>query len=344
MTSSAAITLHLAAGNTIVALPSGERHRWATTALELAGFTRHQGEAHRLPLGDHVHARATLTHLHETARDCQAKVITSERPYLGDIAVVVAEALPGSWEVEVEHYPDGSIPAHLLEWVWEATPALSALSKSRIPCAAILRDGDGTELLLTERPWNDTYLVGALLPSPDHVEVVGTGAPRTVVATTAHRAAADVRSRLLPEFEQLVLLARLREVQQDLRWVRNAEAGSVDTVDLDAALERFLIHAPYLIEAARRHDGKPLAGPEDAALVRFEILFARFQADAGGQNGGEPDGIDEATALWVESAEDLVDAVRSAILGPAGKPSHSAIATATPPKPPAAVTAPGRTL
>ncbi|MGQ4484287.1 hypothetical protein ACN6LM_002615 [Streptomyces sp. SAS_281] len=119
MTSSAAITLHLAAGNTIVALPSGERHRWATTALELAGFTRHQGEAHRLPLGDHAHARATLSQLHETARDCQAKVITSERPYLGDIAVVVAEILPGSWEVEVEHYPDGSIPAHLLEWAWE---------------------------------------------------------------------------------------------------------------------------------------------------------------------------------------------------------------------------------
>ncbi|MGZ2362091.1 hypothetical protein LRE75_36450 [Streptomyces sp. 372A] len=179
MTSSAAITLHLAAGNTIVALPSSERHRWATTALELAGFTRHQGKAHQLPLGDHAHARATLTQLHETARDCQAKVITSERPYLGDIAVVVAEILPGSWEVEVEHYPDGSIPAHLLEWVWEAAPALSALSKSRIPCAAILRDGDGTELLLAERPWNDTYLVGTLLPSPDHVHVVGTGAPRT---------------------------------------------------------------------------------------------------------------------------------------------------------------------
>lgn len=178
--------------------------------MELAWFTRHQDEVHRLPLGDHAQARAALTQLHETARNCQAKVITSERPYLGDIAHVVAEGLPGPWEVEIEHYPDGSIPAHLLDWVWEASPVLSALSKySTTSGAAILRDGGGTELLLTERQIDGSYLVGALLPSRDHVHVVGTGAPRTIIATTAHGAAADARSRLLPEFEQLVLLAPL---------------------------------------------------------------------------------------------------------------------------------------
>ncbi|MGZ2362092.1 hypothetical protein LRE75_36455 [Streptomyces sp. 372A] len=116
----------------------------------------------------------------------------------------------------------------------------------------------------------------------------------------------------------------------------------MDTMDLGAALERFLIHAPYLIKAARRGDGKPLAGPEAAALVCFESLLARIQASPGGQNGAEPEGIDEATALWLESAEDLVDAVRAAILGPAEKPSRPVIATATPAKPPAAVAARGR--
>lgn len=209
LTSSAAITLHLAAGDTIVVLPSGERHRWATTALDLAGFTRHQDEAHRLPLGDYAQARAALAQLHETAWDCQAKVITSERLYLGVIEHVVAEGLPGPWEVDIEHSPDGFIPARLLDWVWEASPGLSSLSKYRTSCAAILRDAGGTELLLPERPGDGSYLVDAVMPSLDHVHVVGTGAPRTIIVTTAHGAAADALLCLLPEFEQLVLLARL---------------------------------------------------------------------------------------------------------------------------------------
>ncbi|MFC9948218.1 hypothetical protein [Streptomyces pratensis] len=246
--------------------------------------------------------------------------------------------------MEIEHYPDGSIPAHLLDWVWEASPVLSALSKySTTSGAAILRDGGGTELLLTERQIDGSYLVGALLPSPDHVHVVGTGAPRTIIATTAHGAAADAHSRLLPEFEQLVFLARLREVQEDLHWVRDAEPGTVPTVDQDAALDRFLTHAPHLIEAARRGDGKPLAVPEAGVLVRVEILLARVQADAGARDNGEPRGMDEAMALWLESGEDLVDVVRATTVGPAEEPSRPAVATATPPKPPTAVAASGRT-
>ncbi|ROQ70169.1 hypothetical protein EDD93_4678 [Streptomyces sp. 840.1] len=241
----------------------------------------------------------------------------------------------------MEHYPNGSIPSRLLDWVWEASPVLSALPKYRTSCAAILRDGGGTELLLAEHPWDGSYLVGTLLPSPDHVDVVGTGAPRTVVATTAHGAAADVCSRLLPEFEQLVLLARLHEVQEDLRWVRDAEPGTVPTVDLEAALDRFLTHVPYLIEGTRWADGKPLAVPETAALVRLEILPSGVQADAGARDGGEPGGMGEAMALWLESDEDLVDVVRATIVGPAEKTARPAIATATPPKPPTAVAAPG---
>ncbi|MCA1274142.1 hypothetical protein LCE32_29575 [Streptomyces sp. 7G] len=244
--------------------------------------------------------------------------------------------------MDIEHYPDGTIPAHLLDWVWEASPVLSTLSKYRTSCAAVLRDGGGTELLLTEQPWDGDYLVGTLLPSPDHVHIVGTGAPRTIIATTAHGAAADVRSRLLPEFEQLVLLARLHEVQEDLHWVRDAEPGSVDAVDLEAALERFLSHAPYLIEATRRANGKTLPAPDTAVLVRFESLLAPVQADNRTRGAGEPGDIDAAIALWLESGEDLVDVVRaSADL--AEKPSHPAITTATPPKPPTAVAATGRT-
>ncbi|MEV3950083.1 hypothetical protein AB0K57_20865 [Streptomyces halstedii] len=287
----------------------------------------------------HVRRSLSSTRRPATARP---RVVTSERPYRGDIAHVVAEGLPGPWDVDIEHYPDGTIPAHLLDWVWEAGPALSTLSKYRTSCAAVLRDGGGTELLLTERLWDGSYLVGTLLPSPDHVHIVGTGAPRTIIATTAHGAAVDVRSRLLPEFEQLVLLARLREVQEDLQWVRDAEPGSVDAVDLEAALERFLSHAPYLIEATRRANGKTLPAPDAAVLVRFESLLAPVQGDSRTRGRGEPGDIDAAIALWLESGENLVDVVRaSADL--AEKPSHPAIATATPPKPPTAVAATGRT-
>ncbi|MER5825245.1 hypothetical protein ABT086_24035 [Streptomyces mirabilis] len=61
--------------------------------------------------------------------------------------------------MDIEHYPDGCIPTHLLDWVWEAGPVLSPLVKYRNSGAAILRDGGGTELLLAERPWDGQYLV-----------------------------------------------------------------------------------------------------------------------------------------------------------------------------------------
>ncbi|MEK8146190.1 hypothetical protein NKH18_48120 [Streptomyces sp. M10(2022)] len=114
-------------------------------------------------------------------------------------------------------------------------------------------------------------------------------------------------------------------------------------MDQDAALDRFLTHAPYLIEATRRGDGKPLAVPETGVLIPFEILLARVQADVGARDNGEPGGMNEAMALWLESGEDLVDVVRATTVGPAEEPSRPAVATATPPKPPTAVAAPGRT-
>ncbi len=343
MTSSAVITLHLSPSNEVVALPSGPRHEWAATALELAGFSReHPDDAHRLSLTDHAQARAALTQLHRTARNCQAEVITSERPYFGDIAHAVARKLPGQWDVSIEHYPDGSFPETHLNWVWEASPVLSSLTQYRVPGMAVISDGGGTELLLAERPWDGRYLIGALVPSPDHLDVVGAG-PRTVIAATAHGAAADVCSRLLPEFEQLVHLARLREVQDELDWVRAAEPGTVDAVELESALDRFLTHAPHLIETTRRAGAKTLTASEAAVLVRFENLLARALADiTGNRDVSGPGAADEALALWLEAGGDLLDAVRTATVSPAEDRSRPAITAATPPKTPSAVAA-GRT-
>ncbi|MFF1297285.1 MULTISPECIES: hypothetical protein [unclassified Streptomyces] len=249
--------------------------------------------------------------------------------------------------MEIEHYPDGDIPTHLLDWVWEAGPVLSPLVKYRTSGAAILRDGGGTELLLAERPWDGQYLVATLLPSPDHLHVIGAG-PRTVAAPTARAVASEVRSRLLPEFEQLVNLARLREVQEDLDWLRNdVEPGTVPypyPADLDAALERFLTHAPYLIAASRCAGAKPLAEQDARVLDRFETLLASLKQssdDAG--SGLEPGGTDEAMAVWLESGEALVAVVRSATVASSQGPSRPTVLTSTPPKPPAAAAAAGRT-
>ncbi|MFD4257639.1 hypothetical protein ACFWR9_08405 [Streptomyces sp. NPDC058534] len=240
--------------------------------------------------------------------------------------------------MSIEHYPSGSIPAQHLNWVWEASPVLSTLAKYRIPGVAVLCDGGGTELLLVERPWDRRYLIGTLLPSPDHLNVIGAG-PSTAIVTTARMAVADVCSRLLPEFAHLVDLARLREVQDDLDWVHSVEPGTVDAVELDAALDRFLTHAPYLLAATRRASVKLLTASEMAVLVRFENLLAQTQDAAGAQAVPEPHGTDEALALWLEAGENLLDVVRAATANPAAEPSRPAVTTATPPKPPAAVTA-----
>ncbi|CAM5394393.1 hypothetical protein SALBM311S_10518 [Streptomyces alboniger] len=249
--------------------------------------------------------------------------------------------------MDIEHYPDGKIPTHLLDWVWEAGPVLSPLVKYRNSGAAILRDGGGTELLLAERPWDGQYLVATLLPSPDHLHVIGAG-PRTVAAPTAHAVAAEVRSRLLPEFEQLVNLARLREVQEDLDWLRNdVKPGTVPypyPADLDAALERFLTHEPYLIATSRCAGAKPLAVQDAKVLDRFETLLASLtQSSDDAGSGLEPGGTDEAMAVWLESGEALVAVVRSATVASSQGPSRPTVSTSTPPKPSAAAAATGRT-
>ncbi|MFC7908272.1 hypothetical protein [Streptomyces nigra] len=110
-------------------------------------------------------------------------------------------------------------------------------------------------------------------------------------------------------------------------------------MELDAAVDRFLIHAPYLLAATRRAAVKPLAASETAVLVRFEILLARAQADADAQAIPAQGGTDEALALWLEAGEDLLGVVRTATVSPAEGPSRPAVTTATPPKPPAAVAA-----
>ncbi|MFF4363808.1 hypothetical protein [Streptomyces sp. NPDC001604] len=109
-------------------------------------------------------------------------------------------------------------------------------------------------------------------------------------------------------------------------------------------MERFLTHAPYLITASRRVGAKPLAAQDAKVLDRFETLLASLtQSSDDAGSGLEPGGTYEAMAVWLESDEDLITVVRSATGGSSQGPSRPTVSTSTPPKPPAAAAATGRT-
>lgn len=219
---------------------------------------------------------------------------------------------------------------------------MSSLEKCRVPCAAILRDGVGTELLLVERPGDGQYLVGALLPSPDYINATAPG-PRCVIAHNAHLAAGAIRIGLLPEYEQAVHLSRLREVEDDLQWAQETfEPGTVLTPyppDLDAALDRFLTHAPELITALRRPGSKPLTGREAAFLDRIEAdLETARQANSGksaptGSADDAPRPVD-AMELWLTEGEQLIEMSRDITRPPSKAPGRAGIRTTPPPAPP----------
>lgn len=341
LTSFAEITLYLSNHRTIVALPSGDGHRWAETALDLAGFATDRDGIHHLPLDEPTKAREALAHLHQTARDCRATVITREGPYLGDIASVICEGLPGPWEATVETFPSQRTPGDLLERLWDSGPLMSNLEKIRVPCAAILRDGAGTELLLVERPGDRQYLVGALLPSPDHVNATAPG-PRSIIAHNAHLAAGAIRIGLLPEYEQAVHLSRLHEVEDDLTWAQETfEPGTVLTPyppDLDAALDRFLTHASEFIATLRRPGSKPLTGQETAFLDRIEAdLQAAREANSGkpastGSADDAPLPVD-AMELWLTEGEQLIEMARDITSPPSTAAVRAGVRTTPPPAP-----------
>ncbi|MFI6808164.1 hypothetical protein ACIBO6_24640 [Streptomyces luteogriseus] len=295
-----------------------------------------------MPLDEPTKAREALAHLHQTARDCRATIITSGRPYLGDIASVICEGFPGPWEATIETFPSQRTPGDLLERLWTSGPLMANLEKIRVPCAAILRDGAGPELLLVERPGDRQYLVGALLPSPDHVNAIAPG-PRSIIAHNAHLAAGAIRIGLLPEYEQAVHLSRLREVEDDLQWAQETfEPGTVLTPyppDLDAALDRFLTHAPEFIATIRRRGAKPITGQETGFLDRIEADIEKAreansgEAPSAGSAAGAPPPVD-GMEVWLTEGEQLIEMARDITGPPSTTAVRAGVRTTPPPAPP----------
>ena len=331
-TPSATITLYLSARNKIVALASGTGRRWAETALALAGLAEDGDLIHTLPLDDPARARQALTHLHQAARDCQVRVATHPRPYLGDIAEAIVAALPGPWAATVLSLREQQDQHHLRDYLWETSALYELLERERLGFAAFLRDGGGTELLLVERPSDGSYVIGALTPSADHLHATAPP-PRSIIASDAHTAATFIRTRLLPDYERAVHLSRLGEAEQDLRWAQEAhEPGAYDAAALDAALERFRTHAAAFIATLR--DGEPLTAEQSVFLDRVE--------DGLGLALDEPHDLDsealaDAQAVWLIHGEELIEMARAATPAPVTPAKDRAPATAV--LPPRAVVA-----
>lgn len=238
----------------------------------------------------------------------------------------MASQLSGTWEATIERFPQKSDQDGLTSWLWNTGPLLATMTDHRVPCAAILRDGAGIELLLARRPWDGQYLAGALLPSPDHLNVTAP-APRCVTARTVSGLAAKIDARVLPEYEHAVLLTRLEEAEEDLRWVGNLAPGTGADSDLDAALDRFRMHAPPVIDFLRRTKGPSLSLGRAALVDRVE---AGLDAAASGEG-------DDAMAVWLEDGSDLIELARIAATPPTTG-SHTDVSAAAAPLPPAIAT------
>ncbi|MEU7117949.1 hypothetical protein [Streptomyces zaomyceticus] len=236
----------------------------------------------------------------------------------------MADDLPGAWEGTIERFPQKSNQDGLTSWLWNTGPLLATMTNYRVPCAAILRDGAGTELLLAQRPWDGQYLAGALLPSPDHLNVTAP-APRCVAARTIAGLAAKIGASLLPEYEHAVLLSRLEEADEDLYWVGNLEPGTGADSDLNAALDRFLMHAPPVVDLLRSGKGPSLSAGQAALVDRVE---AGLDAAAAGEGA-------DAMAVWLEDGPDLIELGRIAAAPPATG-AHGGISIPVAPPAPAA--------
>ncbi|MGY4957930.1 hypothetical protein [Streptomyces nigrescens] len=296
----AEITLHRTAHSTLAGHVSGATHQWATTALELAGFTPAHDGIHQLPTVDPDQTRQALHQLRQSARDLDVTVTLSPQPYLGDIAVDLAQRLPGHWEVDLVPLPETDRQRDLLPWVWGPGPLLTALERHRIPCAARLIGGD-TELLLVQS--DNECVIGAMLPSPDVIETFVAG-PSSISAASTHMAASLIQNRLLPQYQEAIFSSRLTEADNDLRWTQETyEPGDVVEPypqELASGLGRFLDHAPELI-AHLRKPNTPLAAHEAAFLDYFEAALGQAQ------NGGG-----DAMALWLTEGEQLIELAQAA--------------------------------
>ncbi|MFD6874275.1 MULTISPECIES: hypothetical protein [unclassified Streptomyces] len=124
---------------------------WANTALQLTpGFERRPDGTYALREVDT--AAPTLRALADTPRRLRVRLLGGPHPYFGDYATAPADGLPGTWTVGVGVYAYPLWQEDLVPLLWDAGELIDSMEHVRIPYAAQLTNGAGTELLLVEQP------------------------------------------------------------------------------------------------------------------------------------------------------------------------------------------------
>lgn len=258
-TSPTQIILSTSRTHGLVAVPYGEEHRRAASALEEAGFHRLPGGAFAAPLTDAAATRQMASVLVHRAHEHGATITTSPRPYLGDFGEGLAARLPGTWTARLELSYNPLVQEDLIGPLWDSGDLLQALLHDPVPAAVVLTNGMGTELLLIERPRHGSgYLLGAFATEEYDDNWEEPNAPRSIVlpGEPAHAARA-VAASFLPSYSRALHHRRLDTVLRSLERIRS------EYVTLQA------------IKASGRYsDGVPLA---DARMIpEMERTFADY--------------------------------------------------------------------
>ncbi|MFI0743010.1 hypothetical protein ACH4PU_33805 [Streptomyces sp. NPDC021100] len=218
----AQITLSFSRSAGIVAVAAGEKYPWARTALEATGFQRRQDGTYSLPVEDPQAAQATMAELLRTADRHLSVVKISGRTFIGDVAEGIAAHLPGRWSATVDVYSHPVWQEDLVPLLWDTGELAQEVRTARIPCAAVLNDGAGTELLLIERPGHrQDYLVGAFAPEGFDDNYEDPHAPSSIVIPgVAQPAAQAISERFLPAYQQAVRARRVADIASTLERLR----------------------------------------------------------------------------------------------------------------------------
>ncbi|WWM28101.1 hypothetical protein QBW33_31145 [Streptomyces sp. B21-104] len=328
--------MYLSPEDGLVALPHGPGTDWARTALDLSAFEENHEGIHVLALNTPATAQHSIDTLYRNAQHFGITVDITHRPFIGDAARRIAQALDGTWEVEIGNLqlPE-SDARQRLRWAWSA-PVRSLSSNPRaygaqMSAAAFLTHGDGRELVVAEQPYADQLLVGVLAP---HIEFLSLRVlpPASIVASTEQAAVKKITHTVLPSYDRALADAHLLMLDATLAQVREARdsAEHADLMPLASALRR---HAPYLIRHMRSTLPGPLVAQSAAVLDRAENTFTLAPPP-------EDQAASELLDQWLEHGTRLTEMTRSLDHGLIDRPAPASAAQPGLPQPPSGPASP----
>ncbi|MEU5162307.1 hypothetical protein AB0G74_22250 [Streptomyces sp. NPDC020875] len=203
----ARIALSLREGPQIAAVATGEQYKWAETALRAAGWQRTGNGVYTRPAADRKAAELAFATLVYFARRHRAAVVTSTRPYLGDVAGTIARQLPGPWVTAVEVYSHPVWQEDLVPWLWDSGDLIHAVQAGQVTHAAKLTNpAAGVDLLIVERPGHPAgYVAGAFAPDGFDDNFEDPHAPTSIVLPQDPRQAAAEIIEYLSAYQQALL-------------------------------------------------------------------------------------------------------------------------------------------